>query len=242
MDLGVGTLEPTEVAEADKPLWPRRSSSGRGSGLGGSGGGGNRGGGDSRRADHSGEDAAPPYKSRILTAFLLLVVLMTFGGLIGAYVVVATNRAIEWKPFELPFQIWLSTIVIAISSITYELGRRAAERSKQESTRRWMVITAGLGGVFVASQLVVWMVLVNRGYYMRGNPYAGFFYILTAVHAIHVLGGIIALGAVLLRSWNTTERDDEHRYRTNLARSVGWYWHFMGGLWVTLFLLLGFWK
>jgi cytochrome c oxidase subunit 3 len=77
---------------------------------------------------------------------------------------------------------------------------------------------------------------------MQGNPYAGFFYILTGIHAVHVLGGIVALGAILLRSWNYTEYGPELEYRRNLARSVGWYWHFMGLLWIVLFLLLGFWK
>lgn len=105
-----------------------------------------------------------------------------------------------------------------------------------------MIATAVLGGVFIASQLIVWLSLVSRGFYLQGNPYAGFFYILTAVHAVHVIGGIIALGAVLLRSWHPTEREAESSYRANLARSVGWYWHFMGGLWIVLFLVLGFWK
>ena len=67
-------------------------------------------------------------------------------------------------------------------------------------------------------------------------------YILTAVHAIHVIGGIVALGSILLRSWSPTFAADEIVYRRNLGRAVGWYWHFMGGLWIVLFVLLGFWK
>ena len=245
MDLTVGTFKPVET-ETPKRKRRSRHSSGGGRSPGGDGGGrddgGAGGGGGQQNFDKGPNDAEPNDKSRILTGFLLLVVLMTFGGLMGAYVVVATNKALEWRPFELPLQIWFSTLLIAVSSVTYELGRRAVERRNTQATRRWMIVTAALGGVFIASQLVVWILLVNRGFYLRGNPYAGFFYILTAAHAVHVIGGIIALGAALLRSWQPSRSDSEQYYRANLARSVGWYWHFMGALWVALFLLLGFWK
>jgi cytochrome c oxidase subunit 3 len=105
-----------------------------------------------------------------------------------------------------------------------------------------MIATTALGAAFISSQILLWMALVNRGFYMRGNPYAGFFYIMTAAHAVHVVGGIIALGAIVLRTWHDTLREAELTYRRNLARSVGWYWHFMGALWLLLFGLLGFWK
>jgi len=167
---------------------------------------------------------------------------MTFGGLIGAYVVIATNGAIEWKPFSLPVQVWISTFIILVSSITYELYRRAVEGRDLMRSRRYLVATTALGGVFIASQLIAWIELVNRGLYMRGNPYAGFFYILTAAHAIHVLGGMVALGAMLRRTWYQAVNEKENVYRANVARAVGWYWHLMGGLWIVLFLLLGFWK
>jgi cytochrome c oxidase subunit 3 len=77
---------------------------------------------------------------------------------------------------------------------------------------------------------------------VQSNPYAGFFYILTAVHAVHVIGGIAALGYILLRTWRATSSDEELTKRQQISNSVGWYWHFMDGLWIFLFLLLGFWK
>ena len=167
---------------------------------------------------------------------------MTFGGMLGAYIVISTNETAEWRPFDLPFQTWISTAIIIASSITYHFAQSAIFEGLHNRARKMLIATAALGGTFIASQLLVWLALVNRGFYMRGNPYAGFFYILTAVHAIHVLGGIVALGAILLRSWNETEYGPELVYRRNLARSVGWYWHFMGGLWIVLFVMLGFWK
>jgi len=99
-----------------------------------------------------------------------------------------------------------------------------------------------LGAAFISSQILAWFALVQRGLYMSGNPYAGFFYILTAVHAVHVLGGIMALGVIVLKTWGETESATLLKRRRELAQTVGWYWHFIGGLWVVLFVLLGFWR
>lgn len=180
-------------------------------------------------------------KTKVVTWITLLVVLMTFSGLIGAYVVIATNQVLEWRPFALPTPVWVSTALIVASSITYHFGQIALESGNLFRTRRFLVATTAIGGMFIASQLLAWLALYSQGLYMSGNPYAGFFYILTAIHGLHVLGGIIALGTVLLRVWYATENEKESAYRLNLTRSVGWYWHFMGGLWIVLFLLLGFW-
>ncbi len=181
-------------------------------------------------------------KSKYIAWFLLMAVGMTFAGLLGAYLMIATNKAAEWKPFDLPVQIWISTAIILASSATYSLAKRGFDRDRSETARTWLIVTSVLGALFVSSQLVLWIELVKRGLYMSGNPYAGFFYILTAAHLVHVAGGIAALSVVLLRSWYPAQSETEFLRRRELARSVGWYWHFMGGLWVVLFLMLGFWK
>jgi cytochrome c oxidase subunit 3 len=206
------------------------------------GGGGNDGGDGPNFDRFADAQSLHPDKSKIVTWFLLLVVLMTFGGMIGAYIVIATNGAAEWRPFDLPIQVWISTALILVSSVTYHLAQKALFADQFDRSRKLLIVTTGLGAAFISSQILVWLALVNRGFYLRGNPYAGFFYILTAVHAIHVAGGIVALGTILLRTWHETGSSDEATYRRNLARSVGWYWHFMGALWIVLFVLLGFWK
>lgn len=183
-----------------------------------------------------------PGISRILTGFLLLVVLMTFGGLMAAYIVIATNNVAEWNPFDLPIQVWISTVIIIVSSITYHLAQLAIFREDQLSSRKWLVVTTVFGAAFISSQILAWLALTSRGLYIRGNPYAGFFYILTAVHAVHVLGGITALGTILLKIWYGVRGEEAIQRSKTLAQVVGWYWHFMGALWIVLFVLLGFWK
>ena len=244
MDIGTADI----LEELDKPE-RSRSRLGLSGPNGPSGGGGDRrdpGGPGGSGPDGRDGDAASqrftPGKARIFTGFLLLVVLMTFGGLMAAYVVISLNKALEWHPFELPIQIWISTVMILGSSISYHLGKMAVDADDQPRAKRWFLVTTVLGAAFISSQLLAWLELTNRGLYMQGNPYAGFFYILTAAHAMHVLGGIIALGSILLRVWHRSEDPDELLRRVTVAQVVGWYWHAIGALWIVLFVLLGFWK
>lgn len=183
-----------------------------------------------------------PSRPRILTAFLILVVVMTFGGLLAAYIVLATNRAIEWQPFSLPIPIFLSTVIILASSVTYHLASVRISVDDRRSAQNWFIATTILAGIFIASQLVAWFELNRMGLYVEGNPYAGFFYILTGVHAIHVIGGVIALGSLVNNLWKSDPSDLEKLRSDTMAQVVGWYWHTMGALWLVIFVLLGFWK
>jgi cytochrome c oxidase subunit III len=181
-------------------------------------------------------------KSKIFTWFLLIVVLMTFGGLIGAYIVISTNGVLEWQPFSLPSQVYFSTILILVSSFTFAVAQKAIKLNETPKAKNWLLATTALGGMFISSQILAWWALAGRGLYMQGKPYTAFFYIMTALHAVHVLGGIIALGYVVLQNWLPTEAEKELERRREIAGAVGWYWHFMGGLWLVLLFLLGFWK
>ena len=233
--MNIGTVEPT-ITEAD--IRRRRNGISGGSGPNGDSGrdGGNGG------PDNFDTNPFVPNKARVFTWFLLIVVMMTFGGLSAAYIVTATNKAVEWHPFDLPVQVWISTTIILISSFVYHRGKVALDQFDQPRAKTWLTATAVLGATFISSQLLAWLELSSRGLYFAGNPYAGFFYILTAVHALHVLGGVIALGSVVIGTWNGIYSDERWERLQSLGQVVGWYWHFMGGVWLILFVLLGFWK
>lgn len=241
MELKVGTIEELEVEPNNKKKRPpQKLSGGNGSNNGKRGGGG---GGDDRSDENKDETQAfQPDKYRVGMGLILLVVLMTFGALFGTYIVLATNKALEWRPFNLPFQIWISTALILVSSIDYELARKSLVQGNQIKARKWFIITAVVGMVFIASQVLAWFNLVNQGYYATGNSYAGLFYILTAVHALHVVGGIISLVYIVLKTQTVTMDEEELLKRQWFTKVVGWYWHFIGVLWLILFLLLGFYK
>lgn len=247
MELEVGTLN-TNVESETKTKRRPGTKTGRGFGNNGrnrGGGGGDNGnnGGDGGDHYYFGEtDGSKSNKYRIGMWFTLLIVLMTFSGLIGAYVVIATNDVLEWKPFNLPLQVWISTALLFLSSITYEISRIKLKNENQKQAKTLLLITTILGATFISSQILAWLELYSQGVYLQSNPYAGFFYFLTAIHAFHVLGGICALGYVVLRTWRETESEKELEKRQTISTVVGWYWHFMDGIWIVLLLLLGFFK
>ena len=97
-------------------------SNGRGNGGGRDPGGGGGNGPDPGDKNSYDPNAFVPEKSRVLTGVLLVIVMMTFGGLTSAYIVIATNGAAEWHPFALPIQVWISTVILLASSVTYHFG------------------------------------------------------------------------------------------------------------------------
>ncbi|MBX3282309.1 MAG: cytochrome c oxidase subunit 3 [Acidobacteria bacterium] len=244
----VGVADPLEdLVEEKKGKRSGLTSSGPGGGdprgpRGNGGGGNGPDGGDDKSDRRHFDDATRPNeaKTRMLTYFLLMVVIMTFGGMIAAYLVLATNGSTEWKPFALPFQVWISTAIIILSSLAYVVAERALVAEEHLKAKKWLLIATALGACFISSQIVLWLELVSWGYYAYGNPYAGFFYILTALHAVHVLGGIIAMSSIVLRAWYPPKSDFEIARRKTIGQVVGWYWHMMGGLWIVLVGLLGF--
>jgi cytochrome c oxidase subunit III len=240
LEVGTSTVFSEEIATK-----PRRQTFNPPSGGNNSNGndGGDHNDGNEKKGNPFGDDEVfLPNKSRIGMWVLLLIVVMTFIGMIGAYIVLATNKGLEWKPFSLPIQVWISSVIIIASTITYEIFNRIYAKGGQSRARVWLIATAVLGGIFIASQLLAWLELVNQGIYMAGNPYAGFFYIFTGVHVVHVIGGISAIGYLILKTKSVTNSADELFKRQTISTVVGWYWHTMDALWLVLFLLLGFWK
>jgi len=133
-----------------------------------------------------------------------------------------------WAPVALPRTLWFSTAIILVSSVTFEAARRAYRRGLRPAAARLLVMTACLGAAFLTSQVTAWRDLVQRGYYLAQNPYSSFFYMFTGLHAAHLIGGLIALFIVVLGRATKRESVDV----------VAYYWHFLGALWIALFVIL----
>jgi cytochrome c oxidase subunit III len=191
-----------------------------------------------------GDDASrrfSPSKYKIGMWVALAGVTMMFTALTSAYIVRA-NSSNDWRPLDAPRLLWLSTALILASSLTFEIARRALKRGKSTLYNRWLMLTVVLGLGFLASQLLAWRELVAQGIYMASNPHSSFFYVLTGAHALHLLGGILGLDYLLLRSRRVLTEDHGEEKRQAMASSVALYWHFMDGLWIYLFLLLFLWR
>ena len=168
-------------------------------------------------------------------------IVMLFTALASAYIVRSASGN-DWRPIVMPKVLWLSTAVIVISSVTMEISRRSLKQDKNSSYSSWLMVTVVLGLGFVASQLVAWRQLWRQGVYMSSNPHSSFFYLFTAAHGVHLVGGLLALSYLLLRTRKKRDTIEGELRRIGAADAASIYWHFMDGLWITLFLLLFFWK
>jgi cytochrome c oxidase subunit 3 len=170
----------------------------------------------------------------------LASIAMLFTALSSAYVV-RSGSSNDWVTIAMPRVLLLSTGLILISSVTLEVSRRNLKTASLVGYARWLLLTMLLGLGFLASQLIAWRQLARQGVYMASNPHSSFFYLLTAVHAVHLVGGLLALIFLWTRSRLTTEVRVTPT-RQAAADAVTIYWHFMDALWIYLFLLLFLWR
>jgi cytochrome c oxidase subunit 3 len=196
--------------------------------------GGGGGGGESER------ERFAPEKYRLAMWAALAAIMMMFTAMAASYIVIASME--DWRSIPLPKQLWLSTALILASSFTFKAAHKFLKQGRDEKYIRWLSVTLALGLAFLCSQLLAWRPLIAQGVYLAGNS-RSFFYVLTGVHGLHLLGGIMALSYLLLRTRRRPQGDDEAVLRRETtAGVVGVYWHFMDGLWVFLFLLLLLWR
>lgn len=192
-----------------------------------------------------GQDGEPlrftPARYRIGVWVAIGSILMLFTALTSAYIVRSASGN-DWQPIAMPKVLWLSTLLIVISSVTMEVSRRSLKQQHDGRYGRWLIVTVALGLAFLSSQIIAWRQLVRQGVYLAGNPYNSFFYLFTAAHGLHLLGGIMALTYLLLRTRRRRSTIDGELRRVGAADSATIYWHFMDVLWVALFFLLLFWK
>ncbi|HEV2708409.1 MAG TPA: cytochrome c oxidase subunit 3 [Pyrinomonadaceae bacterium] len=212
------------------------------SGGGGGGSNGSRG-SDGGGAGGDGARRWSPDRYRLGMMAGIASILMMFTALASAYIARAgLATSTDWRPIELPRVVWLSTLLIVLSSVTISLAQKALRRGAQSSYGRWLAATFVLGLGFLAAQLVAWRQLAAQGIYLKGNPHSSFFYVLTGLHGLHLAGGILGLGYLLLRARRAGERIGASAKVGSLTDVMAIYWHFMDGLWVFLFLLLFLWR
>jgi cytochrome c oxidase subunit 3 len=202
-----------------------------GGGRGGSSSDGDGGHGGDGDGNASGGSGSVPQRTYITGMTVALGgILMFFMALTSAYIVRRDIPNSNWHALAVPRILWLNTALLIASSFTLARARRLFKANDQEGFRHWWAITTVLGVFFLVGQLIAWRQLASAGLYLATNPSSSFFYVFTAAHGLHLLGGVFALAYVLLRR--------THRLTKSTATEVvSMYWHFMDGLWVFLFLL-----
>ena len=225
----------------ERPKVTGRGSNGHhGNGSRGKGGGGSPGGNRGDGGRHQPQDFSPS-SYRIGMWVALASITMLFTALTSAYIVRA-GLGNDWRPVRMPSLLWLSTALILTSSVTLEAARKFLKRGNNRKYRLWLSLTVFLGLGFLGTQVLAWRQMVLQGVYLASNPHSSFFYLLTGVHGLHLLGGILTLDFLLLRAWRTLSDALAQRKRQAAVDAVTLYWHFMDGLWIYLFLLLFLWR
>ncbi|MFT2008960.1 cytochrome c oxidase subunit 3 [Pontibacter sp. 13R65] len=166
---------------------------------------------------------------------IIISIIMMFAAFTSAYIV----RRFEgnWLEFELPSAFLINTIIILLSSVSMQVAHNAAKKNNMPLLKMMLLLTIGLGIAFLIGQLNAWGELVTNKIHFGGsgsNPAGSFMYVLTGVHGFHLITGLIFLIIVLWSSLKFKVHS-KNMLRMQLCTI---YWHFLGGLWLYLYIFL----
>jgi cytochrome c oxidase subunit 3 len=167
-----------------------------------------------------------------LGVILAITSVVTLFATLSMIYVARSRIHVLWLPIQVPKTLWLSTALLVASSAWLESARRALARRDVNAYRERVLATALLGFAFLGSQAASVFELARRGIYASGNPHASLFYVFTGIHAVHLLGGLLAINWLVLHGRRTWRREQ------TVSGTVALYWHAMDAVWVGLFAIL----
>ena len=162
-------------------------------------------------------------------------VVMLFAGLTSAYIVSMKGLGAKWDLISLPTMFYLSTLMIMTSSYFAQSSIKYCKNNNLALLSKGLLITIFFGFLFFLFQILGWSSLVNENKFLSGNNVsASFLYILTGLHFVHVIGGMISLVFMYVKSL-------QYKYTSKSFHGLQLgvrFWHFLGLLWIYLFLFL----
>jgi Heme/copper-type cytochrome/quinol oxidase, subunit 3 len=162
----------------------------------------------------------------------MVTVVMIFAALTSAYIVRQAEG--NWLDYDLPQVFWFTSGVVVLSSLFLHWAYISAKKDNLSQLRIGMSMAVLLGIVFLVGQWYSWVALVDRQVFFVGNPSGSFLYVFTGLHAVHLISGVIFLIIILISSF----RYKVHSQAMNTMEMATSYWHFLGGLWIYLFMFL----
>jgi cytochrome c oxidase subunit 3 len=166
-------------------------------------------------------------------------ILMMFAGLTSAYIVKRSQAS--WLMLEIPVIFWYSTAAILASSVTVQLSLKALKAREMMTYKRWLMITAVLGVLFLVLQIVGFKQFGANDIRLIGagsNASYSFLLAISGLHGLHVLGGVIALVVIAIQALRVATRS----YNTVPLEVAATYWHFVDALWIYLFIFFNWMK
>lgn len=186
--------------------------------------------------DHAGGvvDAGPtPYApAQVGLGVFLAVVGSLFSLLITGYLL--RSEGLDWRAMPLPWIVWPNTLTLVGTGVALEWALAAANRGDKATVRLGVLIASGAALLFLAGQFAAWRMLAASGNYVNSGPADSFFYLMTAAHALHVIGGMVALVGTFERI-RRGDRADRIRLSVELSTT---YWLFMLLIWALLLAVL----
>jgi cytochrome c oxidase subunit 3 len=175
----------------------------------------------------------PPAKIGLL--ILLAVITSLFGLFISAYWMRMEHAHGDWSPLAVPRLLWLNTATLILSSAGMQWARGGARRAQPDRVRVGLIAGGVLAWAFLAGQLLAWRQLNASGYFVASNPAIAFFYLLTGVHGLHLLGGLFVWGKTVARMAQGGVELIDLRLSVELCTV---YWHYLLLVWLVLFAVL----
>ena len=176
---------------------------------------------------------------KMMLLFSMLSIAMTFAGLTSAYIV--SKARPDWlKNFELPLSFSLSTAIIVLSSITIWIAKKNLKKNNNSKSTNWLFITFVLGLLFIILQFVGFNSLISKGFFFTGAQSTittSFLYILTVLHLAHLFAGMIVLSVVIYNNLKGKYKKEKLGFELAVT-----FWHFLGILWLYLFVFLYFFR
>jgi cytochrome c oxidase subunit 3 len=139
----------------------------------------------------------------------------------------------DWKSLSQPWLLWINTLILILTSVMFHRTTVLAERNEFNKTKNSLFVVGFLTFAFITGQLLVWQHFVNLGQYASTNPANAFFYVLTALHGLHVLGGLYYWAKVTTQLFKNNYNISKIKHNIELCAI---YWHFLLIVW---FVLLG---
>jgi cytochrome c oxidase subunit 3 len=185
--------------------------------------------------------AGEPPPVRVGLWVLLAVITSFFVLLMTAYVIRMSPHLVQnidlrdWRPLPEPPILWVNTLLLAAGSVGMEVARRALRASRFEHAARGLLAGGAFAFAFLVGQWLAWRQLQAAGYYAAANPANAFFYVLTGLHALHLLGGLVVWTRATTRVLRGRASLDRTRLSVELCTV---YWHYLLAVWIVLLGLL----
>jgi cytochrome c oxidase subunit 3 len=180
-------------------------------------------------------DGKTLYSSKAKLGVKTIMIVSTV--IFSLFVVSYSDRMLvhDWRSLSEPWLLWINTIILIFTSFVFHKAKILSDKNEFEKAKNYLLLVGFLTFAFITGQLLVWQHYVNLGQYVSTNPANAFFYLFTALHGVHVLGGLFFWGKATTKLFTKNFSVLKIKQAIELCAI---YWHFLLIVWFILFGLM----